>query len=111
MKKLLCLVVGAAGVLLLLHAQDRPDIVTGIDKTRGQKPVIAIPDLRGSGDAQAYMGGFNQTLFQDVLSSGMVKIAPKTMYPLTIPQQPSDFVQPPPVPSNPRRNAPPPPQN
>src|ERR1051326_7663804 len=108
MKKLVWLAVGAAGFLVLLRAQD---IFTSIDKTRGKKPVIALPDLKGSGETQAFMGVFNQTLMDDVKSSGVVEIAPKTSYPLFIPQQPSDFSQPPVPSDNPRarRNEPPPP--
>ena len=91
MKKLVCLAIASAGVLLVLSAQIREEI----DKSGGTRPTIAIPDLRGSGEAQALMGAFNDTLRPDVSSSGMVKVAPKTSYPLTIPQQPSDFTQPP----------------
>lgn len=100
MKKLAWLAVVAAGLSLILHAQD---IRSEIDKSRGRLPVIAIPDLKGSGEAQAFMGAFNQTLWADVSGSGVVKLVPKTMYPLTVPQQPSDFVQPPPVVESPRR--------
>jgi len=96
MKKLVWLAVAAAGLLLMLRAQD---IRTEIDKTGRKMPVIALPDLKGSGEAQALMATFNQTLFDDVSGSGVVKVAPKTMYPLTVPQQPSDFVQPPPPPA------------
>src|SRR5664280_1832107 len=70
--------------------------------TGGQRPVVAIPDLKGSGDAQNFMGAFNQTLWADVNSSGLFRMAPKTSYPLAIPQQPSDFVQPPAVQEAPR---------
>jgi TolB protein len=110
MKKLVWLVAVAAGLLLILHAQD---IRSNIDKSRGKIPMIAIPDFKGSGEAQAFMGTFNQTLWDDVSGSGVVKLVPKTMYPLNVPQQPADFTQPPPVSDNPRarRNEPPPPQN
>jgi TolB protein len=101
MKKLVWLAVAAAGFLLILHAQD---ISTMIDKSGGRKvPMIALPDFKGSGEAQAFMSAFNQTLLDDVSGSGVVKVAPKTLYPLTVPQQPSDFTQPPPpVTENPR---------
>jgi TolB protein len=107
MKKLVCLAIASAGVLLVLSAQIREEI----DKSGGTRPTIAIPDLRGSGEAQGLMGAFNDTLRSDVSSSGMVKVAPKTSYPLTIPQQPSDFTQPP-APSDiprARKGDPPPP--
>jgi len=78
--------------LLVLGAQ--PPNKIGII-TKGDRAVIAIPDLRGTGDAQKFMGAFNDTLRADVAASGMVKVAPKTMYPLFVPQQPSDIVVPP----------------
>src|ERR1039457_4666436 len=116
MKKLVWLAVTVAGFLLILNAQNakKPvDIATEVDKPGGRKvPKIAIPDFKGSGEAQAFMGTFNQTLWADVSGSGVVDLVPKTMYPLTVPQQPSDFVQPPPPPAeNPRgrKPAPPPP--
>src|ERR1041384_5265623 len=99
MKKFVWLIAVTSGLLLILHAQD---FRTEIDKSKGKLPAIAIPDLRGSGETQAFMGAFNQTLWADVSSSGVVNLVPKTMYPLTIPQQPSDFTQPPPLMEAPR---------
>ncbi|HUA22254.1 MAG TPA: hypothetical protein VMB25_26095 [Bryobacteraceae bacterium] len=61
-----------------------------ITKT-GEKPVIAVPDFRGSGDAQNIIGVFNDTLYRELDTSGQVRIAPRTSYPLQVPQQPSDF--------------------
>jgi TolB protein len=58
---------------------------------------MAIPDFRGAGDAQSFMAAFNQTLWADVDGAGLFKMVPKTMYPSAVPQQPSDFRQPPPV--------------
>ena len=60
-----------------------------------QKTVLAVPDLRGSGAAQTYMGAFNDTLFSDLQNSGFFDMAPKGMYPLQVPQRPEDFRQPP----------------
>lgn len=60
----------------------------------GEKPTIAVPDFRGSGVAQPVMDVFNQTLFRELQDSGRLKMAPKTVYPLAIPQQPADFKQP-----------------
>ncbi|HLK64894.1 MAG TPA: hypothetical protein VKU19_15735 [Bryobacteraceae bacterium] len=107
MKRLFWLAVGATGWLILSQAQD-----IGIDINRkGMRiPTIALPDFKGSGEAQAWMSAFNQTLASDVTSSGVVKVVPKTMYPLFVPQQPSDFGQAPVPNDNPRRrNEPPPP--
>ena len=58
--------------------------------------MIALPDLRGAGDAQKFMAAFNETLTDDVKSAGRFKIAAKTSLPTFVPQQPSDFQQPPP---------------
>lgn len=60
---------------------------------QGEKPSIAVPDFRGSGDAQNFMSAFNSTLFNDLQNSGQLKMIPKTLYPVQSPQQPSDFRQ------------------
>ena len=78
MKKLVWLAVVAAGLLLILRAQ--VDIRSEIDKSRGKVPMIALPDFKGSGEAQALMASFNQTLWDDVSGSGVVQLVPKTMY-------------------------------
>ncbi|MCU1232486.1 MAG: domain protein beta Propeller [Candidatus Solibacter sp.] len=101
MKKVICFVLASAGALLVLTAQQRP-IQIEVSKDGGM-PVIAIPDFRGSGDAQKFMAAFNETLYADVNSSGLFKIVSKSFLPLFVPQQPSDFQQPPPPPAdNPR---------
>src|SRR6202030_222490 len=47
------------------------------------------------------------TLWAYISGSGVVDLVPNTMYPLTVPQQPSDFTQPPPPqPDNPRARRP-----
>jgi TolB protein len=71
-----------------LSAQ-RPDIQGGV--RGGEQPGIAITDMRGSGDAQRVMNVFNETLWNDVQQSGMFRMVAKSMYPLQVPQQPSDF--------------------
>jgi TolB protein len=71
-------------------AQDR----VIIKSEGGPKAKIAIPDFRGSGDTAPLMNTFNQTLFADIQNSGLFEMAGKSLYPLTIPQQPSDFQQP-----------------
>ena len=70
----------------LVFAQIRGEI-----KGHGEKPAIAIPDLRGAGDAQRFMDTFNATIDRELSTSGQLTIRPKTMYPLQAPQQPSDF--------------------
>ncbi len=105
MTKKFPLILGLAGALGVVAQQS--DILVKL--TGGERPAIAIPDLRGSGDAQKYMDAFNRTLWDDVQASGLFKMAPKSMYPLQAPQQPKDFRAPLPPPSQPaRRGAPPP---
>jgi TolB protein len=99
-KKLIFAVAGAILAAAFLAAQ-RPDISSGV--TGGERPVIAITDLRGAGEAQQFMGVFNQTLWDEVSQSGLFKTAPKSLYPLQVPQQPSDFKPPAPAPPRPRR--------
>jgi TolB protein len=60
----------------------------------GQKPAIAIPDFRGSGDAQNFMGVFNRDLVADVESAGLKMVVQDRSLPTFVPQQPSDFQQP-----------------
>jgi TolB protein len=62
-----------------------------IKLTSGERPTIAVPDLRGAGEAQAFMTAFNQALFSDLQDSGLFRMAPKSVYPLQIPQRPQDF--------------------
>jgi len=76
------------GVLASLRGQDIKLSISG-----GTLPVLAVPDLAGSGGAQQYMTIFNQTLWDDLAGSGMFHLAAKTLYPKTIPQQPRDFTQ------------------
>lgn len=60
----------------------------------GQQATIAIPDFRGSGEAQAWMPLINLTLFEGVQAGGLFKMAPKSFFPLTVPQQPQDWKAP-----------------
>jgi len=79
----LCAAAAVVGVL----AQEREIIKI----SKGERPVLAVPDLRGSGDAQQYMGAFNQTLWSDLDAAGIFNLAPKSLYWLQVPQQPRDF--------------------
>jgi TolB protein len=102
-KTTVCIGLCLLGAALFLAAQDS-DIV--IKLASGERAVIAVPDFRGAGDAQQYMDAFNQTLWKDLEGSGLYTMAPKSMYPLAIPQRPEDFRRPlPPPPA--RRGAPP----
>src|SRR5579885_2964330 len=95
MRRALWLVLGLSAALLVLAAQ-QSDVI--IKLTQGEKPGIAVPDFRGSGNAQPLMNAFNEVLFSDLESSGLFKMIPKSMYPLQVPQQPGDFREPPPQP-------------
>lgn len=101
-KTALAVVIAAFAALLLLAQQ--PDIKGLI--TGGELPKIAIPDFRGSGDAQKFMDVFNQTLYTEVANSGALTVVAKSLYPLDVPQQPSDL-KPPAMPTyTPRRGQP-----
>src|SRR6185312_17499359 len=86
MKKLLCLPFALSALWFALYAQDFSGTIS-----KGAQPHIAIPDLRGSGGAERFMATFNQTLWNDVNGSGLLVMVPKTSYPLSVPQQPSDL--------------------
>src|SRR5579864_9460726 len=60
----------------------------------GDKPSIAVPDFRGAGEAQRFMDAFNQTLWDQLAGSGVLKMVAKSSYPLEVPQQPQDFKPP-----------------
>jgi TolB protein len=57
----------------------------------GARGSIAIPDFRGSGEAEKFMGTFNQVLWDTIRESGLFNMVPKTMYPPNTPQRPQDF--------------------
>ncbi|MGB9456207.1 MAG: hypothetical protein WCB12_09200 [Bryobacteraceae bacterium] len=101
MNRLVWIAAAAAAALMMVDAQQGP-VFTGNVNKAAQLPVIAVPDFRGTGAAESYMGVFNQTLWSDLEGSGVLKLAPKTLYPKGNPQQPSDFRQPPPVTVAPR---------
>src|ERR1039457_2964847 len=107
MKKLICFAIAVSGAMCLLTGQDARIWVPKV----GEIPAIAIPDFRGTGDAQKFMAAFNETLSADVKACGRLKIVAKTSLPTFVPQQPSDFQQPaPPVapPTRGRKKQPPP---
>jgi TolB protein len=84
-------------ILLLLLAAVA--VIVGFPQARiiiekGEKPSIAVPDFRGSGAAQPFMATFNSTLWNELQNSGQLKMVPKTVYPLSVPQQPADFKPP-----------------
>lgn len=88
-KKFICtLLMALAGSAVFLHSQDR--IVIEL-LGQGGKGAMAVPDFRGAGAAQNFMGTFNQTLWTELDQSGLFRMVPKTMYPQNAPQQPKDW--------------------
>lgn len=85
-KRVLLFAVGAAALIV---AAQESDILIKISK--GDKTAVAVPDFRASGAASQYMAVFNQTLWNDLDGSGLFKMVSKSLYPLTVPQQPSDL--------------------
>jgi len=92
MKRTLLFSILTASLGAALYAQGQGGIVSTIGKA-GEKPTIAVPDFRGAGDSQKFMGVFNSALFNDLQGSGQLKMIPKTLYPVQVPQQPADFRQ------------------
>ncbi|MGB9604363.1 MAG: translocation protein TolB [Bryobacteraceae bacterium] len=89
MKRALLAFSACLAVWWLASAQDVIIKITKGDRTR-----IAVPDLRGSGQAEGLMAVFNRTLWNDLESSGLFDLAPKSLYPLLFPQRPEDFRRP-----------------
>jgi TolB protein len=77
---------GFAGVLTAWQQ------VTGTIEKNPGKPLVAVTDLRATGAAAALMATFNRTVAGDLQSSPVVNFVPKTLYPLNLPQQPSDLI-------------------
>jgi TolB protein len=88
MKKTFSLVLPASIVVLALIAQDR--IVIDL-VGQGGKGAMALPDLRGAGGAQQFMGEFNRVLWDEIEQSGLFRMVPKTSYPLQVPQTPQQW--------------------
>ena len=74
-----------------------PQVDLPVFRKGGEIPTIAVPDFRGVAEAQGFMPAFNQTLWDDLNTSGVLKMASKSYYPRFVPQQPSDFTTPPPA--------------
>ena len=68
--------------------------VNRIEIVKEGRPTIAVPDLKGATGADRFMDVFNATLWSDLENCGVLKVVAKSMYPLTVPQQPSDFREP-----------------
>jgi len=88
---ILCSLAAVIIFAVLLSAQGD---VTTIKIIKSELPVIAVADMHGTGAAEQYMDAFNKTLWDELAYTGQIKLAPKTSYPLQLPQQASDFKPP-----------------
>jgi TolB protein len=85
----LCALLLISACLSWLAAKQQ--VVGTIEKNPG-KPHVAVPDFRASGAASSLIGAFNSTVASDLQASTLINFVPKTLYPLQIPQQPSDLL-------------------
>jgi TolB protein len=85
----LCFALATCAAPLPAQQADATMIIKG-----GEFPKIAVPDMRGVEGAQPFMNTFNATLFADLQDSAVFKMQPKSMYPLEVPQRPTDFKPP-----------------
>jgi TolB protein len=87
-------------VLLILLLAASALVMTGQNANfvgvikEGENLRLAVPDFRGSGDAQKFMQVFNDTLWNELDNGGVVTLVGKSFYPLNVPQRPEDFVPP-----------------
>jgi len=88
---ILCSLAAVIIFAVLLSAQGE---VTTIKIIKSELTVIAVADMHGTGAAEQYMDVFNKTLWDELAYTGQIKLAPKTSYPLQLPQQASDFKPP-----------------
>ncbi len=65
--------------------------ISGVVEKNPGKPRVAVTDLRGAGGSAGLMDAFNSTVRADLEGSPLINFVPKTMYPLDVPQQPSDL--------------------
>ena len=78
--------------LLTLGLASAHQDVTGTITKGAAKPNVAMPDFRATGaTAPGLMAVFNSTVQGDLQSSPQIKLLPKTLYPLRIPQTPNDL--------------------
>jgi len=88
---ILCSLAAVIIFAVLLSAQGE---VTTIKIIKSELTVIAVADMHGTGAAEQYMDAFNKALWDELAYTGQIKLAPKTSYPLQLPQQASDFKPP-----------------
>src|SRR5262245_19770216 len=71
----------------------QPDIKIDITGKRGLVR-IAVPEIRGQGVHPEANRAFNDTLWNDLESSGVLEMVSKSFYPTEVPQKPEDFKPP-----------------
>jgi TolB protein len=86
---LLTLLLATSALMLTGQDADIRGVITGHEKLK-----LAMPDLRGAGLAQKFMQPFNDTLWSELDGAGVLTLVAKSVYPLTVPQRPEDFVPP-----------------
>jgi TolB protein len=90
MRRITTAIISLSFAAIAVHGQE----TTTIKIVKSDRPTIAIPDFKGAAGAERYMDIFNATLWSEIENCGVLRMAPKSMYPLTVPQQPSDFHEP-----------------
>lgn len=93
-RKLLLTLLAAASMLAVImtwHAlAQQPPTNINISGP-ASAPNIAVTDFRATGNAQQFMALFNSTVTADLSASSLVKLVPKTLYPLQVPQSINDL--------------------
>ena len=65
--------------------------ITGQIVKNPGKPLVAVTDFRATGSASSLISVFNSTVRSDLEASPLLNFVPKTLYPVQVPQQPSDL--------------------
>jgi TolB protein len=88
-KKHIILALTTGLMLALTFYAAAQDILINI--VGGDRPTIAIPYFRGSGEAEKFMSSFNETLNDEIEGAGVLKLVARSMMPRGNPQVPQDF--------------------
>jgi len=77
------------GMLSTLAAQ--PDLNLTVVGTAAAQS-LAVPDFRGDTKSVSFMHSFNDTLWSDLDDASVVRLIPKSLYPVTVAQLPSELL-------------------
>src|SRR5258708_2074365 len=105
MKNITILLLAAAVLFTGRLAGQPASDISGIIRTQ-ERPAIAVTDMRGTGDAQRFMDGFNSTLWDELANAGILKMVAKPVDRVEGPKRPKDS-KPPTAPAPARRGLPP----